>query len=217
MSPLVKVWSESHVSEDFHLSLRLQIAGFSLRLASYHGEGFKEGVSLTVFDELARWEKYAYGTNELVFNPLNRWYRGPITKLYLSYFFSGIKSSSKLMVLSYTFTYYAIAAALPLTLLNYLLVGWWPNTLDEFYVTSWKVLPVVLIVFDVIVGFSSTLMPCLTFIVSIRLLYPPMATQSEEIIGLSCASHLVDSYSGTIFWWHILSPIQGSSVPFRRH
>lgn len=153
MNPLVKVWSESHVSEDFHLSLRLQIAGFSLRLASYHGEGFKEGVSLTVFDELARWEKYAYGTNELVFNPLRRWYRGPITGLYLSYYFSGIKSSSKLMVLSYTFTYYAIAAALPLTLVNYLLVGWWPNTLDEFYVTSWKVLPVVLIVFDVIVRF----------------------------------------------------------------
>ena len=88
------------MSEDFHLSLRLQIAGFGLRLASYHGEGFKEGVSLTVFDELARWEKYAYGTNELVFNPLRRWYRGPITGLYLSYYMSGIKSSSKLMVLA---------------------------------------------------------------------------------------------------------------------
>lgn len=27
---------------------------------------FKEGVSLTVFDELLRWEKYAYGCSELV-------------------------------------------------------------------------------------------------------------------------------------------------------
>lgn len=147
---VAKVWSEEHVSEDFHLSLRLQIAGFRLRLATYHGEEFKEGVSLTVFDELARWEKYAYGTNELVFNPLRKWYKGPITRLYLSYFGSNIKSSSKLMVLSYTFTYYAIAAALPLTLLNYLLVGWNRDFLDGFYVNSWKVIVVILIIFDVI-------------------------------------------------------------------
>jgi hypothetical protein len=149
---IAKVWSEEHVSEDFHLSLRLQIAGFRLRLATYHGEEFKEGVSLTVFDELARWEKYAYGTNELVFNPLRKWYKGPITRLYLSYFGSNIKSSSKLMVLSYTFTYYAIAAALPLTLLNYLLVGWNRDFLDGFYVNSWKVIVVILIIFDVIVS-----------------------------------------------------------------
>jgi hypothetical protein len=38
--------------------------------------------------------------------------------------------------------------------MNYLLVGWWPNTLDQFYVTSWKVLPVVLIIFDVIVSYD---------------------------------------------------------------
>jgi hypothetical protein len=50
-------WSESHVSEDFDIALRLQIAGNIVRLASYHGRGFKEGVSLSVFDELDRWEK----------------------------------------------------------------------------------------------------------------------------------------------------------------
>jgi hypothetical protein len=64
------------VSEDFYLSLRLQVKGFEMRLASYHGEDFK-GVSLTVFDELALWGKYAYGTDELVFNPLRKWYKGP--------------------------------------------------------------------------------------------------------------------------------------------
>ncbi len=58
---LAKYWSDSHVSEDFDQALRLQIAGFIIRLASYHHGGFKEGVSLTVFDELARWEKYTYG------------------------------------------------------------------------------------------------------------------------------------------------------------
>jgi cellulose synthase/poly-beta-1,6-N-acetylglucosamine synthase-like glycosyltransferase len=53
-----KFWSEETVSEDFDMSLRLQSAGYIIRLASYQGDGFKEGVSLTVYDELARWEKY---------------------------------------------------------------------------------------------------------------------------------------------------------------
>lgn len=30
-----KFWSESHVSEDFDMSLRLQTAGFVVRLATY--------------------------------------------------------------------------------------------------------------------------------------------------------------------------------------
>lgn len=46
------------MSEDFDMSLRLQSVGYIIRLASYKGDGFKEGVSLTVYDELARWEKY---------------------------------------------------------------------------------------------------------------------------------------------------------------
>jgi hypothetical protein len=65
-----KWWSDSHVSEDFDISLRVQMAGMIVRLATYHNGGFKEGVSLTLYDELTRWEKYAYGCNELVFHPL---------------------------------------------------------------------------------------------------------------------------------------------------
>lgn len=53
----VAFWSESHVSEDFDIALRLQIQGNMIRLASYHNEEFKEGVSLTIYDELSRWEK----------------------------------------------------------------------------------------------------------------------------------------------------------------
>ena len=48
-------------SQDLHLSTRLQIAGFEIQMASYHGEEFKEGVSVTVFDEVARY-------------PLRYWY-----------------------------------------------------------------------------------------------------------------------------------------------
>lgn len=62
---MTKFWSEHHVSEDFDVSLRLQINKFVVRLATYHNGGFKEGVSLTVYDELARWEKYAYGCKSI--------------------------------------------------------------------------------------------------------------------------------------------------------
>ena len=68
-----KFWSEHHVSEDFEMSLKLQSNGYIIRLASWDHGGFKEGVSLTVYDELARWEKYAYGCNELLFHPLRMW------------------------------------------------------------------------------------------------------------------------------------------------
>lgn len=47
-----KMWSEANVSEDFHMALRLQLRGYIIRWASYSNGGFKEGVSLTVDDEL---------------------------------------------------------------------------------------------------------------------------------------------------------------------
>ncbi len=50
-----KQWSEANVSEDFDLALRLLLRGYTLRWATYSNGGFKEGVSLTVVDELARW------------------------------------------------------------------------------------------------------------------------------------------------------------------
>ena len=82
----LKWWSESHVSEDFEMSLKLQNARYIVRFATYCGDGFKEGVSLTVYDELARWEKYAYGCAELMFHPMKYWLvRGPFTKLFLTF------------------------------------------------------------------------------------------------------------------------------------
>jgi hypothetical protein len=116
------------------------MAGFIVRLATYHNGGFQEGVSLTIYDELARWEKYAYGCNELVFNPLMYWpIRGPFTKLFLKFVFSNIKITSKVTIFAYIFTYYAIASAIPLTLVNYLVSGWFNADLDQFYLTSWKI------------------------------------------------------------------------------
>lgn len=73
------MWSESNVSEDFDMALRLLRRGFIVRWATYSNGGFKEGVSLTVDDELNRWQKYAYGCSEMLFNPLYQWFtKGPI-------------------------------------------------------------------------------------------------------------------------------------------
>ncbi|KAF2021806.1 hypothetical protein BU24DRAFT_417432 [Aaosphaeria arxii CBS 175.79] len=146
-----KFWSEDHVSEDFDVSLRLQINKFVVRLATYHNGGFKEGVSLTVYDELARWEKYAYGCNELVFHPLVKWPRkGPITPLFRKFLLSPIKVTSKMTILAYIGTYYAIASAIPLTLANYILVGWFNDDVDQFYITSWKIFVGMAVVFNVL-------------------------------------------------------------------
>ncbi|KAI2178668.1 hypothetical protein LOZ24_002042 [Ophidiomyces ophidiicola] len=135
----VAYWSESHVSEDFDIALRLQIAGNIVRLASYHDDEFKEGVSLTIYDELARWEKYAYGCNELVFNPLRTWiFRGPFTRLFLTFLWCNLPLSSKITILGYISSYYALASGFPLTILNYFLVGWFNGQLDKFYLESWK-------------------------------------------------------------------------------
>lgn len=144
-----KFWSESHVSEDFDMSLRLQCNGYIIRLAAWAGEGFKEGVSLTVYDELARWEKYAYGCNELLFNPLRLWFvRGPFTELFNRFLFSNIRMTSKITIISYIGTYYAIGAAWIMTLANYFAIGWFNGYLDKYYIDSWKVWFSLVIVFN---------------------------------------------------------------------
>ncbi|KAL2157877.1 hypothetical protein VTH06DRAFT_4930 [Thermothelomyces fergusii] len=144
-----KFWSESHVSEDFDMSLRLQCAGYIIRLAAWAGDGFKEGVSLTVYDELARWEKYAYGCNELLFHPIRKWiYKGPFTPLFRRFIFSDIRFTSKVTVISYIGTYYAIAAAWIMTSVNYFIMGWFNGYLDKYYVDSWQVWFSIIIVFN---------------------------------------------------------------------
>ena len=144
-----KFWSESHVSEDFDMSLRLQCQGYIIRLAAWADNGFKEGVSLTVYDELARWEKYAYGCNELLFNPIRFWpIRGPFTPLFRRFLFSNIRFTSKITIVSYIGTYYAIGAAWILTIVNYFAIGWFNGYLDKYYIDSWKVWFSIMIVFN---------------------------------------------------------------------
>ncbi|KAF8346389.1 glycosyl transferase family group 2-domain-containing protein [Amanita rubescens] len=107
-----KIWSESNVSEDFDMALRLQLKGYTIRWATYSELAFKEGVSLTVDDELNRWQKYSYGCNELIFYPMVQWWRkGPINKQLRTFIWSSAPIHYKLSMMSYMFSYYGLAAS----------------------------------------------------------------------------------------------------------
>ncbi|KAI0251039.1 glycosyl transferase family group 2-domain-containing protein [Lactifluus subvellereus] len=134
-----KIWSESHVSEDFDLAMRLQMRGYIIRWATYSKGGFKEGVSLTVDDELNRWQKYAYGCNELLFNPLVQWLRrGPIAYEIRKFLWSKAPFHYKISMLAYMFSYYGIAASVTIAVINYVLLGF-QFPVDAFYLHSFEI------------------------------------------------------------------------------
>lgn len=148
-------WSETSVSEDFDMALRLQIEGYQLRYASYFGDGFQEGVSLTVYDEITRWEKYAYGCDELMFHPLKYWiFRGPFTPLFKKFLGSNIPLCSKLSIISYIGTYYALGSAWIMTLANYVALGLFNGYLDRWYTDSWQIFLSVIFVFSIAANFG---------------------------------------------------------------
>lgn len=153
-----KQWSEANVSEDFDLALRLLLKGYTLRWATYSEGGFKEGVSLTVVDELARWQKYAYGCNEIIFNPLIKWWRhGPISPQLRGFVWSKAPLHYKIGMMSYMFSYYGIAAACFGSIMNYLLLGL-SFQIDQFYLHSFEILLACTVVFPGIGNVGYTLL-----------------------------------------------------------
>jgi hypothetical protein len=66
---------------------------------------------------------------------------------------SNIKITSKFTIFGYIGTYYAIASAFPLTLMNYFLIGWFQGELDPIYSESWKIFLGIIAVFQVISPF----------------------------------------------------------------
>ncbi|KAJ7759602.1 glycosyl transferase family group 2-domain-containing protein [Mycena metata] len=118
---VTKIWSESNVSEDFDMALRLLMQGYIIRWATYSKGDFKEGVSLTVEDELHRWQKYSYGCSQLIFNPLVHWWHlGPITKRFHTFLWSDVPVHYKISMGTYMFSYYGIAASAILAVISYL-------------------------------------------------------------------------------------------------
>ncbi|KAA1477055.1 hypothetical protein DENSPDRAFT_867478 [Dentipellis sp. KUC8613] len=134
-----KIWSEAHVSEDFDMALRLQLRGFIIRWATYSQGAFKEGVSLTIDDELSRWQKYAYGCSELLFNPVVQWWRrGPIAHQIHRFLWSPAPLHYKISMMSYMFSYFGIAGAITISIVNYVLLGF-EFHVDAFYMHSFEI------------------------------------------------------------------------------
>ncbi|KAI5117891.1 hypothetical protein M0805_001976 [Coniferiporia weirii] len=134
-----RIWSESNVSEDFDMALRLMMRGYIIRWARYSHGGFKEGVSLTVDDELNRWQKYAYGCSELLFNPIVQWFRkGPINHQIHRFIWSSAPLHYKLSMMAYMFSYYGIAASVTIATINYVLLGF-QLPVDGYYMHSFEI------------------------------------------------------------------------------
>ncbi len=102
-----------------------------------------------------RWQKYAYGCNELLFRPLSQWWRGPISPLIIRYIRSNIPLHSKISVFSYIFSYYAIASSVVLSIMNWAIEGLFNGYLDHFYQDSWRIWITVVVVFVGLGNFSS--------------------------------------------------------------
>jgi hypothetical protein len=90
-----------------------------------------------------------YGCNELLFHPFRLWFtRGPFTPLFRKFIGSNMRLTSKITIMAYIGTYYAIGAAWILTLANYFLIGWFNGHLDHYYLDSFKVYFSLIIVFS---------------------------------------------------------------------
>ncbi|KAJ3053872.1 hypothetical protein HK097_003205 [Rhizophlyctis rosea] len=147
---LIKFWSESRVSEDFDMALRLQMQGYILRYITYTKGEFQEGVSLTVYDEIKRFEKYSYGASEVVFNPFIQWPRhGPFTKLFRTYLWSSVPLWTKLGACAYLFNYFAIGAGWILTMVNYFVLGWYYYAMDHFLLPQFEILITIMVIFGI--------------------------------------------------------------------
>ncbi|KAJ9474287.1 hypothetical protein PHBOTO_004353 [Pseudozyma hubeiensis] len=146
-------FSPHHVSEDFEMALKLQMKGYVIRWATYSDQGFTEGVSFTPEDETSRFQKYAYGCSEIVFNPFRYWLtRGPISKLFRTFIASDVNTSYKIATISYLSTYYALAAAFPVTVVVFVVQGLFLPYLDPIFLPSFDVMCTVTLIFTVAGG-----------------------------------------------------------------
>lgn len=148
------IWSENHVSEDFKLFMDLVSLGYYGRYITYTNNidcinendfeinNFMEGISLEYIDELIKFKKYTYGACEILFNPINEWFKkGIIGESIYDYCNTDIEFTSKLGIISYLFTYLSISIGLPLSYINYIIYGWFYK-----YYENVSVLPLYIII-----------------------------------------------------------------------
>lgn len=140
-----KWWSEDNVSEDFDMSLRLNINGYYGRYITYTGPGFIEGVSLCYSDEIIKFRRYSYGACEIMFNRFFDWWgNGVFTKKIKTYILSGtIPWASKFSMVGYLFTYFAMSTAVIIVPINYVCVHMssnWNREVSSMYGVSLQII-----------------------------------------------------------------------------
>lgn len=114
-------WTERHVSEDFELSLRFMVAGRFGRYATYAGDGFREGISLTYIDEIAKWSKFSYGSAEMLFNPVAAWLtEGVFSRLIVDLVSArSVRWYQKVNMLVYLSSFFAMSTCFYLVLVEF--------------------------------------------------------------------------------------------------
>jgi hypothetical protein len=81
---------------------------------------------------------------------LRHWiWKGPFTRLFLTFIFSNIPLPSKITIMAYIGTYYAIGTSWFFTVLNYFLIGFFNGSLDHYYIDSFKVYVAIVFVFTI--------------------------------------------------------------------
>lgn len=132
-----EIWSETNVSEDFKLFLDMVSAGYYGKYITFTGADFSEGISQCFDDELEKFRKYTYGTCEIMFNPIRDWLcccttgkecKTAFSSTIINFLKSSIDFSSKINLLSYLFTYIAMATGVFSAYLNYFIYGWYPES-----------------------------------------------------------------------------------------
>lgn len=84
----------------------------------------------------------------MIFNPLKDWiFKGPFTRLFLTFILSNMPLASKITIMAYIGTYYAIGSAWVFTILNYFLIGFFNGSLDHYYIDSFKVYFAIVFIF----------------------------------------------------------------------
>jgi len=86
---------------------------------------------------------------------LYQWpFKGPFTPLFKTFLGSKMLMSSKIGIFAYICSYFSIGSGLPLTVMNYFVVGWFDDTIDHFYLNSWKVFVSLIVVFNITGGIA---------------------------------------------------------------
>jgi hypothetical protein len=155
-----KFWSEDHVSEDFDLYIRLASINEFGRYDMYTGDEFQEGVSLAYVDEVIKFRKFAYGACELVFNRFNEWFtKGPINRNYIDYLHSKhIKWYQKVSMSMYMSSFFAMASAFPLAMLEGVCAIVKPDIHDKYMVRTFDIMLTCTFIFGLISTFGNIIL-----------------------------------------------------------